>query len=116
MKTNTKIEKQTLRKTNPELVETIRLAKKNKAWKEVAGMLSTPRRKRVDSNLSDIKEDVLVPGKVLSQGDASKNKIVALNFSEKAKEKIIKAGGKAISILEEIKSNPDMKGLKILKK
>ena len=114
-KSKTKIEKQTKRKVNLELVETIRVAKKNKAGLEVAGILSGPRRKRININLSDIKEEVVVPGKILSQGEASKKKIVAFSFSEKAKEKIIKAGGKAINIIDEIKSNPEMKGIKILK-
>ena len=58
---------------------------------------------------------MVIPGKVLSQGEITKKKIIALNFSKKAKEKIEKAGGKALSILEEIKLNPEMKGLKILK-
>ncbi len=114
-KSKTKIEKQTKKKSNPELVETIRLAKKHEKWLEVAGVLSTPRRKKIEINLDKIKEDSIVPGKVLSGGEATKHKVVAFSFSEKAKEKILKAGGKAINIIEEIKQNPEMKGLKILK-
>ena len=113
MKSNTKISKQTEKKFNPELVETLRLAKKHDAWLEIASVLSTPKRKRVEANLSDLKEDSVVPGKVLSQGESGKHKIVAFAFSEKAKEKIVKAGGKAIGIIDEIKSTPEMKGLKI---
>lgn len=115
VKSKTKISKQTMRKTDSILVETIRIAKKHKSWFSIAEALSGPRRNRVNLNLDKIKEDVVVPGKVLSQGDAGKNKIVAFGFSEKAKEKIIKAGGKAINMLDEIKENPEMKGLKIIK-
>ena len=116
MKSKTKISKQLLRKTNHTLVETILNSKKNKNWLPVADVLSSSRKNMPQINLDKIKEDVVVPGKVLSLGDAGKNKIVAFSFSEKAKEKISKAGGKAIGILEEIKSNPEMKGLKVLKK
>ena len=118
MKSKTLIEKQAKRKLNPELVETVRLAKKNKGWLTVAGVLAGPRRNRPQVNLDQINSkegNVVVPGKVLSQGDISKKKIVAFNFSGKAKEKIEGAGGKAISIKEEIKSNPEMKGLSMVK-
>lgn len=114
-KSKTKIEKQTKKKLSPLLVETIRQAKKHKAWLEVAGILSTPRRKKIQVNLDKIKEDLVVPGKVLSQGEAKKNRVVAFSFSERAKEKIVKAGGQAINMLDEIKKNPEMKGLKVLK-
>lgn len=122
MKTKSIIEKQLKRKTNPELVETIISAKKNKAWLEVAGLISTPRKRHSSINLEDIEkvakegETLVIPGKVLSQGDLNKKvKIVALNFSEKAKEKLLKSGIKSDSILNEIKSNPEAKGIKILK-
>ena len=116
VKSKTKIKKQSQRKKNFELIETIRLAKKNKEWKKVAEILSGPRRNWININLDRIKEDVVVPGKVLGQGEIGKNKIIAFSFSEKAKEKINKAGGKAIHIIDEIKSNFERKGLKILKK
>lgn len=118
MKSNTRIEKQLKKKTNFHLFETIVAAKKNKAWQGVASALSTPRRIRLSVNLDKLngKEDVVVPGKVLSQGEFnSKNKVIALSFSEKAEEKILKSGGKVSSILEEIKSNPEAKGVKIFK-
>ena len=122
MKSKSLIEKQLKRKTNPELVETIIAAKKKKAWEKVAGLISPPRKKHTSINLGEIEkkskqgEIVVIPGKVLSQGEISKKiKIVALNFSEKAREKLIKSGSEAISILKEIKSNPEAKNLKILK-
>jgi len=122
MKSNTKISKQLERKNNPELVKTIVAAKKKKNWKEVASMISCPRSKRKDFNLEEINEKVkagekiIVPGKILSQGDLDKKiKIIALGFSEKAKEKILKSKSEISNILEEIKSNPEMKGLRMLR-
>jgi large subunit ribosomal protein L18e len=122
MKSNTKIEKQLSKKTNSELVETIIAAKKNKNWKEVAEVLSVPRRKRVEVNLDRIQKDakkeevVVVPGKVLSQGEINeKIKVVALSFSEKAKEKLSNKKCEISYILEEIKKNPSAKGIKIIK-
>ena len=115
MKSKTKIGKQLKRKLNPNLVETILLAKKNKNWLGVAGILSSTRKNKVEVNLDKIKEDCVVPGKVLSQGEAKKAKVVALNFSKRSKEKILKAGGEVVYIGEEIKKNKEMRGLKILK-
>jgi len=118
-KSKTKISKQAERKTNPLLVEIINSAKKNNSWKEIAEKLASPRKNRKNINLSEINKtegDVIVVGKVLSQGDIhKKRKIVALNFSKKAEEKLKKAGCEIITISEEIKKNPEMKGLKILK-
>ncbi len=114
MKSVTKISKQEKRKLNPNLVETIRVAKKNKSWQKIASLLSSPRRKQIQVNLDRIKEDCVVPGKILSQGELNgKFKIVAFNFSDRAKEKITSEGGKAIYIKDEIKLNPEMKGLKV---
>ena len=99
MKSITLIEKQLVKKTNPELVETIILAKKNSEWKRIAELLTGSSRKRITKNLDEIdkvKEDakiVVVPGKVLSLGNVSgKIKIIALGFSEGAKDKLLKAG------------------------
>ncbi len=122
MKSKTKIEKQIKNKKNPELVETIITAKKNNKWLKIAELLSAPKRKRISINLSKINEQVkegekiIVPGKVLSQGNINKKiKIIALNFSEKAKEKLKNSGCEAASIINEIKSNPDFKDIKIIK-
>ena len=122
MKSKTKIEKQLSKKTNPSLVETVKEAKKHEAWMGVAGNLSTPRRNRAEMNLTQINENskdnetLVIPGKVLSQGEITKKiKIVALNFSETAKAKLLKTKTSFNSILEEIKQNPSAKGIKILK-
>lgn len=120
-KSKTKIEKQLQKKTNSVLVETIIAAKKKEAWKKVAEMLTAPRRKRMDVNLERIEketkagETIVVPGKVLSQGEMDKKiKVVALSFSEKAKEKLLNSKCEALTILDEIKKNPDAKNIKIL--
>jgi len=122
VKSKTKISKQTERKTNTELVKTILAAKKHKEWFKIAEILSSPRRRKVNLNLDYINknakesETIVVPGKVLSQGEITKKiKIVALNFSEKAKDKLLKAKCEVSSISDEIKNNPEAKGIKILK-
>jgi len=58
----------------------------------------------------------LVVGKVLSSGNLDKKKkIVAWGASEKAIEKIKKAGGEFIKIIDEIKKNPKLNGLELMK-
>lgn len=122
MKTKTQIETQLRRKNNSELVKTIIDAKKKKKWEEVAGALSSPRVKKINVNLDKINKEakegdvIVVPGKVLAEGEITKKiKVVAFGFSEKAKEKILKAKGEVLTILEEIKKNPEGKGIKIIK-
>jgi len=122
MKTKTKIEKQLHRKINKDLVNTIIAAKKHKNWNEIAHLLSSPRRKKIYVNLQKINEEgkegekIMVPGKVLSLGEIEKKiKISAVSFSERAKEKLLKYKCEVSTILEEIKKNPEAKGVKILK-
>ena len=122
MKSKTLIEKQLGKKTNPEVVETAIAAKKAKGWVEVAGLIAAPRKNHSNVNVSKINDEakdgdvIVVVGKVLSQGDISKKvKVAALGFSADAKDKLIKSGSKVSSILEEIKSNPEAKGVKIIK-
>jgi len=58
-------------------------------------------------------ENKIVPGKVLGQGELkNKVKIVALSFSEKAKEKL--KSKETLTIIEEIKKNPEGKDIQIL--
>jgi len=123
MKTKSKIGKQLERKQSPELVETILAAKKNKNWLKLAHILTSPRRKSLSFNLSKINEKVgeakkiIIPGKVLSQGDFDKKvKIIALKFSGKAKERLLKSKIDFSTILEEIKSNPEMKDVQVIEK
>jgi large subunit ribosomal protein L18e len=123
MKSKSKIEKKLQKKSNSILVDTIIAAKKKEAWNAIADVLSSPRRKRINMNLEDIEkktkdgEHVVIPGKVLSQGEINKKiKITAFSFSEKAKEKLLKSKIETSNMLDEIKKNPSAKGIKILEK
>ena len=123
MKSKNKINKQAQRKTDSELVETIREAKKSDGWVEVAGLLAGSRRNRINVNLSEINsgaedEDVIVVcGKVLSMGEVVKKiKISALGYSETAMQKLKEAKVEFNYIIEEIKSNAEAKGVKVLRK
>lgn len=122
MKSKTLIGKQVQRKTNSGLVETIVAGKKAKGWLEVAGVLAGPRKNHRNANIEDIdkfakdSETIVVCGKVLSQGEIGKKvKVVALKFSDRAKEKLLKAKCEVVLIKDEIKKNPEAKGVKILK-
>jgi large subunit ribosomal protein L18e len=123
MKSNTKISKQTERKTNPELVETIQAAKKLEAWREVASCLAGSRRNRININLSEINEGaeegdvIVICGKVLSMGEVDKKiKVSALSYSEEAMQKLKEAKVEFNYIAEEIKSNAEAKGIKVVRK
>jgi large subunit ribosomal protein L18e len=116
-----------LKTTNPELRRLIRLlrkaAKENKAsiWRAVAESLAKPRRKRIAVNVSRINryttddDEVVVPGKVLGAGLITHPvKVAALDFSDQARRKIIRAKGKCLSIPELIKANPKGSNVKII--
>ncbi len=121
MKSKTKIKKQAKRKFNPEIVETIFLAKKNKNWLKIAEMLSAPRRRKIQVNLEKIEKEtkegdtVIVPGKVLSQGDITKKiRVAALTLSSTAEKKLKNKKCEIATIKEEIKINPKAEGIKVL--
>ena len=120
MKSKTLIDKQLKKKTNKELVETILLAKKQESWLEVAGLLSSP--KKTEINLEAIDKEtkegdtIVVPGKVLGNGNISKKiRIAAFKFSKEAEKKLKERKCEIISIEKEIKENPKAKGVKILR-
>ena len=112
-----KIEKRMKHKMDASLVETIIKLKKTNPV--VAKELARPKRRWPAVNLKDIdmiKGDVLVAGKVLSAGELSgAKKIVAWAFSEKAAEKIKGAKGEGILIVDEMKKNPELNGLDMLR-
>jgi len=123
MKSKTKISKQLNKKRNPVLVETILAAKKNENWLPVAAILAGPRKKFINLNLQEIdglagkENSIVVSGKVLSHGEVTKKiKVVALNFSKRAREKLLKSKSEVVEIIDEIKKNPDAKNIKILTK
>lgn len=87
-------------------------------WKRTAELLSKPRRKRVEVNVSKIEEyapagsTVLIPGKVLGAGRLTKKvTVAAFDFSEGAKKAIADGGAKALSISELFQQNPEGKSV-----
>ena len=121
-KSNTRVKMQIRRKTNPEIVETIMNARKHKGWKELVDKLTGPSRNYSAMNLTEIDkktsagDTVMVIGKVLSKGEVTKKiRICALSFSENAREKLKKSKSEAVTILQEIKVNPKVEGVRILK-
>ena len=113
----TKIEKRLKQKKDPYLVSTIINLKKSNP--EVAKELSKPKRRWVSINLkelSHVEGDLLVIGKVLSAGELNNSKkIVAWSFSQKAKEKIKESNSQAVLLSEEIKKNPQLNGLSMVR-
>ena len=113
----TKIEKRMKQKMDSSLVETIIKLKKTNPV--VAKELARPKRRWPAVNLKDvdmIKGDVLVAGKILSAGElGDSKKIVAWSASDKALEKIKEAKGTFVTIIDEMKKNPELNGYDILR-
>lgn len=91
--------------------------KNAKIWKAIAKNLEKPTRQRCSVNISKINryatenEIIVVPGKVLSQGNLNhKVTVAAYQFSQAAKDKL----KDTISIQELMKKNPTGKGVKII--
>jgi large subunit ribosomal protein L18e len=110
--------------TNPELIQLIRLLKRESRekqagiWLDLAEYLSKTRSQRISVNLSTINRNtkradtVVVPGKILGSGSINHALTVAsFAASEKAKAKLVAAKAKWISIPELLEKNP--KGSKI---
>lgn len=115
------------KKTNPLLISLIKDLKKKshendvQIWKDLASRLEKSSKRYAEINLDKINnhlqnnETALIPGKVLSSGELTKKtSVAALSFSEKAKNKIKKSGGKCITIEELVKENPKGKNVRIL--
>ena len=114
-------------KTDPALITLIHELKKHaneskvQIWKDIALRLEKSSKNWPVVNLDKInrfigeKETAIIPGKVLSNGELTKKvTISAWSFSEKAQEKIKKAGAKHLSIEELMKHNPKGKDIRIL--
>ncbi len=119
MISKTQISKRIKKKTNPELVETIELAKKNNLL-DLGKKLSGPTRLQTKINLDDLNKlkesEFLVVGKVLGKGEINKKiKIAALGFSEQAKEKLKKAGCEIFTVKQGIEKNKKLEGVKVIK-
>lgn len=109
--------------TNPMLIKVIRELKRTSVkqkvniWKRVAQDLEKPTRQRREVNLITLnkytkpKETVIIPGKVLSDGELDHEVTVAAwKFSEGAKKKL----KNAITIPELLKKNPKGKDVRII--
>lgn len=105
----TKIERAIKKKTDVSLKSLILLLKKKKGdWVYLAYLLAKPRRQLAQVNLFKINkfskenEIIIVPGKVLSQGEMNhKITLAALFFSETALQKL-KQGKCEIKSIEEL--------------
>ena len=113
--------------TNPELIKTIRLLRKNtkdsgaRIWKDIAERLSRPNKRRVAVNISRLNrhtvdgDTVLVPGKVLGSGRLTHPiTVAAFSFSETAKSKVAAAKGRCLSIIELMEENREGRNVKII--
>ena len=95
----TKLKEKIRRKSNPKLVALIHFLKNQSPfWMKVAEYLAKPKRKAIKVNIEKINKIakpnsvVIVPGKVLSEGEMSKSIIIAaFSFSENAKKKLAKS-------------------------
>ena len=121
MISKTKLFERLEKKRSPEIIETMLACKKNEAWLNVGQIISGSRKRMPIVNLDKIDKEsklgdvIVVPGKVLSQGDVTKKiKVVALDFSSNAKEKLAQSKSEMVKLIDEIKKNPEAKGIKIL--
>jgi len=99
----------------------VSLAQKVNIWKRVALDLQKPARQQRIVNLGRINryaqdnETVLVPGKVLANGEFSRKvAIAAYSFSGSAIKKIKESGGTAMQIPELLQKNPQGKKIRII--
>jgi len=118
-----------LKKTNENLLNLIDLLKteswKNKApiWRDVAERLEKPNKLLAEVNISHVKkyakknETIVVPGKLLGAGYIEIPVTLGVfQSSENAREKILNAGGKVLTIQELFKKNPKGTGIRIMGK
>jgi large subunit ribosomal protein L18e len=108
--------------TNPLLAELVGRLRKTKKpiWKDVAEKLEAPTRSRAEVNLWRLDkntkdgETVVVPGKVLSEGELGhKLTIAAWAFSQGAATKL-EGKAKCMTIDELVAKNPDGKNVRIM--
>lgn len=118
----TKLKVRIQRKTSPELIELLRVARKNKAWQGLVKIISGPTRgyssvnlERIDKNTT-AGDTVVVPGKILSSGNLTKKvRICALSISKSALHKLKETKSEYCSIKDEIKLNSKAAGIKIIR-
>ncbi len=117
----TKIKQRVRRKTNPDVRKTLVLAIKHPSWHKLAQILSSSTRAYAARNLFELDKQttegdtIVIPGKVLSQGDITKKiRIAALSISTTAKEKLKRTKSEFVPLDEEIKKNPRAEAVKLL--
>jgi large subunit ribosomal protein L18e len=114
-------------KGNPELLRAVHeLRKAARAhdapvWASVADRLERARHQTPAVNLGQLErlarpeETLVVPGKVLADGDLSKKlTVAAFSYSAAARSKIHAAGGSALSLHDLLKARPDGSGVRLL--
>jgi large subunit ribosomal protein L18e len=91
-------------------------------WGDLGMRLSKSRKSRGNINLSRIErftkadEVVAVPGKLLGAGSINHSvTVAALSFSNGAREKVKKAGGRCVSFEELLRENPRGSNIKIMR-
>ena len=114
--------------TNPELIQLIRLLKKESRekkagiWLDIAEYLSKTRSQRISVNLSTVNRNtkrsdvVVVPGKLLGSGSIDHAVTVAsFGASQKAKDKLVAAKAKYLSIPQLLEKNPKGANVRIIR-
>jgi large subunit ribosomal protein L18e len=114
--------------TNPELIQLIGLLKKESRekqagiWLDIAEYLSKTRSQRISVNLSTLNRNtkrsdiVVVPGKLLGSGIIDHAITVAsFGVSQKAKDKLVAAKAKYLSISELMEKNPQGANIRIIR-
>lgn len=115
------------RKQNPELthaVHELRRAARDHAapiWSAAADRLERARHQTTPVNvghldrLTEDKETILVPGKLLANGQVHRSlTVAAFSWSEEARTKVHAAGGTLLTIHDLIKTHPDGAGVRLL--
>ncbi len=122
-RSKTTIKKRIGKKTNPELVETVKLIRKNSSWSSlgIAEHLTSSSRKMPEVNLTKIDthseqgDSIIIPGKVLGSGSINKKiKVCAFKFSKEALNKLKDKKCDVLTISEEINKNPKATGLRVV--
>lgn len=92
-------------------------------WLDLAHRVSRPVRKKAEVNLYALSaaaaknagKTIVVPGKVLATGVAGgKIEVACLSCSAAARQKIVKAGGKVLSIKQLASAKPEAKTMVII--
>jgi large subunit ribosomal protein L18e len=115
------------RKQNPELTHAVhelrRAARENAApiWSAAADRLERARHQTTPVNvghldrLASAKETIIVPGKLLADGEIHQPlTVAAFSWSEGARTKVHAAGGQLVTIHDLLKSRPDGAGVRLL--